>query len=409
MKLSGIESVSVSKKTFIITNFNEFTSFYKNLKIKDGKLSKCLYKRQIGDIGYNLTVKNVYELDGKTYFVTGDRVYLFNGTGVQRLTFYSGETAGIFSVIYAGVKRTLMLNKGGSQFLDGDKKAVQIPFKKHAEVVGDKMFLGEGSALIYGYTTDLSGFSELGKQIILPTDAGEIIALIKDGKELLIFCSLAVFRLTTFGEGVDFKLDRLNLPRLNLLEGTVVSLGDRVAFIDGNKLCTLKGDSINSVDTALSIDRLDVIKECVSFKGKYVLPFEYGGEKFAYIIDVKGGDEQVLSIPSAIGEEGTYVVNDKIYRIDQIEGEPCGSALYESVCTDFCSPKNKALTNVYVDCDQSAELKLSSAYFDKKFDISASTRPKKCNLSARKFAFSLSADIPFNAQKIIFEYRIKGE
>lgn len=408
MKPIIIKSMPTNKKTYTISNFFECARFYKNLQIQKGKLLSGYKRDYIFALDKDMAVERVCVVNGRIYLVSSGKVYLFDDAKILVLTTYEGQFFGIYSIDFAGEQRVLMLTEQKAQFLDGDNEEVNLPNKKHAVIVGDKMFFGEDNLLTYGNALTLDGFFDLGKQILLPIDAGEIVELVKDAKELLIICKHAVFKLAPFGDSLDFMLERLNLPILNVLEQSVVNLGNNIAFISGTDVFMLKGENLKKIETAVGIERLNVKGKCTAFEGGYVIPFEYLRERFAYIINPMDESEQILSL-DVIGEEGVFKNGTAVYRLDKKGNQYCGEPLYESVCLNLSTPKNKTLLNVYVDASKKAQIDIDTAFSKRQFALSIKNCPKKCGLTAREYLFRLSALEGFDAEKIVFEYRIKGE
>lgn len=392
--MNAFQSVSLDKKTFK----RDFTDTVKT----------------VNELGYTRTdvvaegfspVK-FYRCNGETYaYCTDKNIRKTVGNGFTSVNFTSDVIPLILAVTVGGAKKVMFVSDLTSE-IDGETVS-GIPYGAAGAFCGGRLFIADGYKLRYSGEFDFTDFSvglDFGGFIEVDKDAGEILYLSESGGELYVVCEHAAFTLSPYGEPYEFKMEKIVSFGLSVVENTVFGSGGYIGFISGKDFCVLTSGKIKKAGDALGSYPAATAGVAGGVDGLYVLPFEVGASKYAYVYDFTTGKEAAQSV-DGYTVAGGYAVksdDDRLYRVTFGSKTVTATNAY-SEKYDFGTCAKKAICRIEAHIRGNCRLTVKG---DGTF---TSTITENCN-SVSCFVHGRSFDITFDMQSADFKlYRLSAQ
>lgn len=412
MIVNGLTCKNKANKTFFLDDIRNNTKEFTNVKLYKDKLAPTCLTEELATVSGNARITRVKNIFGKTHVVTDDgRVLKYlNGNFINVGNVSSGEVE-LEEVYYQGIESILLLSETeGAKIISGvDKYPVDIQYSKVHLSLGNTLFIGLENRIHF---TNFSFLDYMpGENFIrFPPELGKVVSLIARDKRLLIFCERAVFRMSFFGETLDYNVERLFDVSEGVDEKSVCAVDGEVYFIAGKELCVMKGDGFERIDTAIDFKDFVVFDKSACYDGKFIIPLKRNidGKNYLYIYDVDEGEE--LKEGCVLVEDYGFAVFErdqrKLVRLSGMDKESVGK--WMSTLLDFSSMNRKAVKQIAFFSGNDAELIVRGEYGEKRFSVKKGVNVFKLNLSGRVFVLEVVGKGLY-VDNVEIIYRIKGE
>ena len=412
--MQAINEVNLSKKQFRLTDFKNSAARHENLIVqKEGVYG-----------GYGAAVTDYYVNAGLTerLYRVGGRFFAYYSDG----SFYECEVDGLknelsfgqapelIEVIYHGERCVLIVGGSKAYILGSDGyQAVNLPETNLLTVHNGRLFTANQSLItfsdifdFYNQTTVFSG----GGTISLAPSSGDVVGFYSKDRKLYIICSKAIYRLTTFGESIDFNLEKLPVPSLCVEKGSVCALYDVCIFVSSGKLYALSDTKVSRI-CALP-DQVSGAKfyKAAVMQDAYLLPLENDGKNYVFVYDYLSGGESLVKTGSAVVTSGGYVINENgmVLRLDVMGDQLCAGQ-YVSLPLNFNLLQKKTVLEINAFVGSKCELTVASEYGKKTFSLKKGYNRRKLNLDGNEFIFTVAeAGIGFCLSEVRVDYAVRG-
>ncbi len=417
MRPRTIEIFNQPERNVVFADFKQITSRMENVKVSADKI----------DFGYTFNmilidygVVKFLEIDGKFFLIynTG-HIKKITDTGISQIyQTQPGKSVNIYRENYLGEEGYLLLIEGeNAVFINQQLQSVDLQIKclKHSVKLANTYFTGEGNKLKFFTLVETDGVkTDSANSFLMPLDAGDIVGLVAEEKRVKIFCRHAIMQLTPFGDKIDFYLQRLTLPILDIEQDSVVKMGYRSVFLSNGEITVFDGKQVKTVKTCFDLKNYSVYNKCALWSvNKYVLPIvvKERREKYLFVYDFT--DDSECIIPSgecAVSDLGYLVKNSLIYQVSN-NGEMIGEhAIWESKPTGFINGETTSLKEIFVNSntDGDFELKLLGDFGEKTAKIKKGRNTKKLNVNSQEYAVKVEHYQPISFNNVRLKLRIRG-
>ncbi|MBQ4097673.1 MAG: hypothetical protein IJC72_00045 [Clostridia bacterium] len=412
MRVNRLTGENKANSSFFLDDIKKNTKDFINVKLAKKKFSPTYSVEELATVG-NRRITRVKNIFGKTYVVTDDgNVYeYFDGQLYSKIKSSDGEVE-LVGVYFQGVESLLVLNEtdGATIVSVGEKYPVDIQYSKVHLSLGNTLFIGLENRIHF---TSFSFLDYIpGENFIrFPPELGEVIALVADGKTLLVFCEYAIFRMTFFGEVLDYKVEKL----FDVSEGvdgqSVCAVDGKVYFIAGKELCAMTSGTIERIDTTISFKDFEVSEKAACYDGKYLLPLKRKKDekRVLFIYGVHTGEEEIKEGCCLVEEYGLAVFEEDQSKLVRLSGEDKETdGKWTSALLDFSSMKRKVVKQIAFFSENEAKLSVRGEYGEKRFCVKKGVNVFRLNLSGRVFILELTGK-GISVENLEIIYRIKGE
>ncbi len=412
MRLNKLAGENKANSTFFLDDIKKNTKEFVNIKLAKEKLAPTYSVEELATVsGGKITrIKNIF---GKTHVVTdnGSVFEYFDGKFYNRIKSSSGNVE-LEEVYFQGVQSLLVLNETDGAIIVsiGEKYPVDIQYSKVHLSLGNTLFIGLENRIHFTNFNFLDYMP--GENFIrFPPELGNVVSLVADGKTLLIFCERAVFRMTFFGEVLNYKIERL----FDVSEGvdgrSVCAVDGKVYFMAGKKLCAMASGAIERIDTVINLNNREVFGKAACCDGKYILPIKRTKDEKneIFIYGVHTGEEEIKEGCFLIEDKGLAVFSEGENKLVRLSGEDKESVgKWTSALLDFSSMKRKTVKQIAFFSENDAELSVRGEYGEKRFSVKKGVNVFRLNLSGRVFILELIGK-GISVENLEIIYRIKGE
>ena len=412
MRVNRLTGENKADNTFFLDDIKKNTKEFVNVKVAKDKLAPTYSVESLASVvgGKIIGVKNIF---GKTYVVTdvGSVLEYFSGQFYNKFQSTSRNLE-LEEVYFQGVPSLLVLSEtNGAIIISGDEQhPVDIQYSKVHLSLGNTLFIGLENRIHF---TSFSFLDYIpGENFIrFPPELGKVVSLIADGKTLLIFCDRAIFRMSFFGDVLDYKIERLFDVSEGVCGQSVCSVDGKVYFLAGNQLCAMKSGTIERITTAIDFKDFETSGKATCYDGKYIIPLKSikDEKRIVCIYGVNTGEEEIKDGCLLVEENGLAVFMDDEKMLARLSGEDKETVgKWTSILLDFSSMKRKAVKKIAFFSKNDAELSVRGEYGEKRFSVNKGINVLKLNLSGRVFILELIGK-GLSVENLEIIYRIKGE
>ena len=412
--MQAINSVNFTKKHFRITDFKAITQDYQDVIIqKDGIYS-----------GYG-GVQSSYSIDAsrvERLYRVGNRffAYLLDGSLCELSTsgiknqLKTSMPPEVIEIIYQGEKRVLVAGKDMHILTDNVYEKVQdAPTCEQIIFHNGRLFTANNSSITYSGLFDMDNHTTIfsgGGSINLAISSGMVVGFFEQDNKLYVICQNAVYRLTAVGEGIDFKLEKLPVPSIEVESGTFCALFNACLFVSKGKIYSLKNAKVSCVCSLPKTFDGCQFYNAAAMQDVYLLGVEKENENFIYAYDYLSGAESIISVGcSAVAKDG-YIIDksNRIRRLDLL-GSYFGILKYQSQPLNFDSLHKKTVFSVCAFVGSRCELVLSSDYGQVTLTLKKGYNRRKINLDGNEFTFTINnAGSGFCLSELRLDYANRG-
>lgn len=202
-------------------------------------------------------------------------------------------------------------------------------------VLYERVFSAKGCRVSYGAPLEPSDWARSVQNagyVDLPSDGGDVLALISYRENLYLFRRRGVTRLRALGDTLSFRAETLPYACGELVQGSVQNCGGKIVFLTNGGLYTFDGSACVRRDGCGEslIDRRAPLFSA-AFDGRYYCTAQTGGERTVYRFDPEKNEGCFLRFPAdcVAGGDGLYFTeNGGLYRLTEN-----GQSLKEAVIT----------------------------------------------------------------------------
>ncbi len=415
MRMHSLEKVEVIEREYKLINLRSNTSRYKNAQLFDNQVKSYFSTQSICTLeeaninGLYLVGDNLIAVD------EGNRVYKLIDSEFSLIYTANDIITDIKSLVYNGQKAIYISQLSGQNVIlyeNGESESFNSVCGFYHLVMANTIFCANGDTVYFENLHNIKNLYKKaigGNYIIMPDDAGEVVGLVEKDKGILIFCEKGIFKFTLFGESIEHSVKRLTCTNGKILSGSVKKMGEKILFIENNRLCELcENDSVKILDCSATFKDYEVLGKACDFNGKYAICIsDDDNDKLLFIYDYNSMGEGIYSISSSLICDKGFIANGK--EVEVLTDTRLTNGEWTSRALDLGTLCNKTLTGFYVDNKNDIELTVTTNYGNQTYRINADQKYKKLNLSSRLFTISLKGITGLDFSSIKFKFRIKGE
>lgn len=414
--MQAISSVSLSKKQFRINDFKALANTYENAIVqKDGVYSGYGYVK----LSHKVDTDRVEKL-----YRVGNRLFVYYNEGILYECATSGvknplqisSTPVITEVIYQGNQCVLIGSSSGDAYIYYNNAYEKIENAPKANCItfhNGRLFAAYLNTITFSAPFDLDNNTAVflgGGTINVAPSSGAVVGFYKQDDKLYVICNYAVYRLTTNGESIDFKFEKLPMPSLDVLQGSVCSLFDVCLFISKEKIYELKGAKLTCV---CSLPKM--IKGCNYYDSAvmqevYLFPVYKDSEIYIYAYDYFSGGESLIKADCLTVAKDGYTIDQSgvVKRIDLL-GNIAAPIKYQSQPLNFDSLKKKTAFSLSAFVGNRCELTLTSEYGEVVLTLKKGYNRRRFNLDGEEFTLNIeNAGLGFYLSDLRLDYVNRG-
>lgn len=412
MRKNYIKNPNLKTKSLSVQNLKSITSFALNLSVNE----------LLSNVGGFIPLDGELQEKIMRLYNVRDRIFCYSesgnfyeyASGAFRLVKEQLDTEPIvFASVIGGIRKILVITK--TQCFRVDTPDVMISFVPYGDcalVQSGRLFYAKENKLYYGSNFN---FTENTVPIridgVIGTTAsdGEIIAIEGYGEETLVIKNNAIYVLMP-NEQTAFKLEKVNLPYLNVHSGSVKTVGDKIIFISDGVPCYYKNSAVSQIDGIAKNLKMTANGRAVRIGGKYILPVLADGKSALYVYDTTTCEDYLIGAQSSVVCDGGYITDSDgktLYMMDD-NGQPFGELFWQSKSFDFGVPYGKQLAEISLYTSADCTFTVNGEFGEKKFFLKKGYSIRRLNLPSRKFSFTLSTATEggFYVRDLKLKYRV---
>ncbi|MBQ9734777.1 MAG: hypothetical protein IJV95_02840 [Clostridia bacterium] len=412
MRKNYITAPTLKEKTLSVTDMSSVTGFALNACVGQEicpslKLKSLNVNSQVKILKFYSVYDRVfiYAEDGALYEYTDGSIIKVETLGEQPL---------LTGIIFSG-EREILVQTTTETFIVGRKKLVsgQIPMGTCSVIYKGRLFVADKDKIYFGgpfsfdgYSINIDNYGFMG----MPIETGTVKGLVVYGETLLIFTVNAIYKLT-LAENVDYMVERILTPALNVADSSCKIVGDAVYFISGNRLARYKNGNVTFINSAILSGGFSVEGPCAVMDDKYLLSvyFKEHLVQCVYCYDTVSGTEQAVMVYSSIVGDGGIVVDDNDNGLYVLDGEGVINHLgyWGSKTFNFGTYYGKVLLELSLYIDRPAKLIVRGDFGMAEYVLEKGNQIKRLNLYSRTFDLEIIVkDDVFFAKDLKIKYRI---
>ena len=213
------------------------------------------------------------------------------------------------------------------------------------------------------------------------------------------------------GEGIEFTLEKVDAPYIDVKKYTVKAIFNKCVFISGNKLCILDGERLiekGGFIKGLNIDKLGV---AARIDGSYLLPVRTTENKsYIYTYGVEDESESFIKTDClAVSDQGYLPDYNCVIKLDLTSGSN-SNGVWQSDNLTFNTLCDKTLLEIFAFVSARCTLTVRGACGVKKFTLKKGYNRRKLNFNSRAYSFSIEQkESGFSITDLRFTYTVRGE
>ena len=408
---SKLKSKSVSFDKTVDPKSLEFDEFFDGETIKKYAHTLVNVKLPVENPFFISWINNSIiccSLSGDTY-IKKDNTFIYVGKiNVSKKPILS-------TIVIEGVRYPLLIDGDNNAYKIFNENALLLIGEIDADVVcnnGEMLFAAKGRTITFSAPNDMTDFTfsiDRAGQITVEDGYGDIISMATENKKLIIFTRKAVFEFNPVGARTDYTLRRIEFDALNVLDGSVKDIGDKIVFISNRKIYYYKGGKIYLeqsyiYDNDFAISGTPAVDNKIYYvairanKNNYLLRYDFDNKKF-----------NLVSYLSNYLFDGIYPVisGDSLYKIELITARDTPVYAQGNAKLDL---NKKIFVKVIAFVVGSGILLLKGDNSSVQISLNKGLNEKKIRLSSVNFSMEIleqSAD--FEILEMQVKYKIKGE
>ena len=177
-----------------------------------------------------------------------------------------------------------------------------------------------------------------------------------------------------------------DIPPLDVKKNSVKLLGDKIYFINGDKLCSFKKGVVKEIKTMANFKGAEVLC-CGAMGTKYLIEYTFNGEedKRVSVIDVeREGESTFIGQILSVSNKGLFLFDGQVYRMNET-GNLKGDFSWESKPLDFNKPEQKTLSSISLRVKGEVDLVVTTDFGEKIYKFKDGYFTKKTNLRSKTF------------------------
>lgn len=416
--MERISGVNLAKKQYKITDYKKFTKSAVDVIVEEKGIFEGFNRI---DTEYNLPMNMI-----ESYYFIGERGFVYCNDGY----FYECVPGDMVNPVYMGEKvlsaveimsgdqrKILFAGEKGRALLvssSGREEINTLPEVNALAVFNGRLFAASKNSVYFFAPFDFLTNSTLltgGGKLNVSAVAGEVVGFYEQNKKLYIICEHLIYRLTALNEGIEFTLEKVDVPYIDVKKHTVKAIFDKCVFISGNKLCILSGERLiekSGLIKGVNIDKLGV---AARIDGSYLLPVRTTENKsYIYTYGVEEESESFIKTSClAVADQGYLPDYNCVIKLDLTSGSNSGG-VWQSENLTFNTLCDKTLLEIFAFASAKCILTVKGACGVKKFTLKKGYNRRKLNFNSRAFNFSIEQkESGFSITDLRFIYTVRGE
>lgn len=408
-----IKSVPSKRRKYKIENFLASCNLPVNVSVSKNCIESglgCVKKQAIlpdGDIIDFFIVNDSLYIqlsDGNLYACTADSATSIKSVGTQKVFAYPISISGEKRVLFCG---------DFDAFSDNGKTFSKLPRVEVSTFFGGRYFLSDKTALYYTALFDFAKNStnlNIEGKIWFDDDSGQVLGLYSEDNGVYVFCEHAIYFISEASNGLDFKLDKLEIAGIDLLEVSFAADGENCIFINKGKINLFKNGKVFERESILDGKTFEIQGDPTLEKGKYFLPLRlFGQKKYIYIYDIVEEKESLFELPNeSIAKGKFYLYNGQLNFVsEELENSDEKRCVLASI--DFNDCKVKTLSGINIISASDCNLEVSGDFGVKSYSLSSGYNALLTNLKSRTFTLEFVSPDYLGVKSLSLEYKLKGE
>lgn len=364
------------------------------------------------------TCLKLYRVGGKTYaFLSDGKLYGESETVMTAIsdTVFT-DTPQLTEVYYGGKSRLLAVGKDGGTLI----RTYSDPEENISVPCGDKILVFNG--MLFSATnneitvsklfsfTDFSGGTGENLVIRLPKGAGGVKLLFALYGEMYALCEKSLFKLSPYGEEIDYKLVSVCAPYFSVEKESAAACENFAAFSTENKICVFDGKAFKFYEPFGGKTSLSSVFSAGVAYGRYILPLCGENSGYSLVVNSTDGSAYLTEAPSVMSGAGGYAADGlgEIYAF--IATSPKTNVSVYTAATDLSFAEEKFLTEIRLYTGEAATLTVKGDFGNKDYELASGNNLIFCALKSHAFEFKVKTEGD-NAKLSVLtvKYEIKGE
>ncbi len=411
-----ISNVNLDKKERKI-DLEKSENFAIDEIVFDGKVQKIEYENTSVTLTYFMPLAVGSSSHGFVYCTLNGNTYAKIGDVFQLVTIIDVTKKPVISSIKVGQNRYPLIFCGDDTalYLDGDKvyRFANVCCE-HVCDNGEMLFVSCDKTVTFSAVNDMTDFTfavDRAGQINVDDSYGRIVGLSTESRNLIIFTEKSIFEFSPVGLRTDYTLKRLETPVLNVLEGSVKDVGDRIAFVSDGKLYYYKQGKIYTANSKLHTLKFKGAGNAVGDGSVYYLPVKCDGDSFyrLFRFDFSIDKECLVRAYSSLIFDGAFSVGngDYLYKIKAVDA---GVKSTYDLCELNQEKNRKTLVKIVAYVSGAGNVVLRGDSGKKELTFKDGLNEKRINLLSTNFSMEVSGlTSDFKIHEMRVKYITKGD
>ena len=342
-----------------------------------------------------MPIEKLFTVNGRLFFQRINGVFgeYVNGEIVEKGDF--SNVSNIFAIGKGATEKVALFTD--ERCIDIDTGRIyNVPIGVIENAFG-RLFSASGNVIKISNDSDLTDFSG-GKYIKTNKQYGDVIDMRFFDEKLYVFTERAIYTLTEVNDLVGCKLEKLILPEINIKRKSVQTVGDKIAFVSGNSICTLKNDTLTF--TTFTVEDKQIYSSTVT-DGEYVLKLDSDTVFYNFITDKISVYD--LGYFNIFGEYAVSPLEVGIYTFNR---QNTGEKIVLKV--DFDSAYKKTITELSLYLETPIKLTVQGDFTKRVYFFNQGYNVKKLNLTSTDFSMQFDCEKAYSVKNLKIKYTTNG-
>lgn len=419
IEMKEFEKIGVKKRSKVLDWLNSAVKAVNAVR-KDGYIVPAPGFHETGDlIPSGKTCVKIYREGGAVYaFLSDGKLYKESETLMTAVSDAVFTAPPLLATVYKdGKKRLLAVSANGGTLIKtatDPEEEISVPCGEKIAVFNGMLFSASKNEItvskLFSFT-DYSEGTEENLVIRLPEGAGGVKLLFTLFGELYALCAKSLFKLSPYGEEIDYKLVSVSAPYFSVEKESAAACDNYMAFVTENEICVYDGKSFKFFEPFPG-ENFDLGSgyPAGTTSGRYILPLAGENAGYALVFNPADGSAYLTEAASVISAEGGYAADEfgTVYAF--LTNSPKTDIKVYTAATDLSFPEEKFLTEVRLYTGESATLTIKGDFGEKKYKLKSGGNCVFCSIKSRVFSFAIeTAGENAKLSVLTVKYEIKGE
>lgn len=417
--MKEFQKIGVKKRSKVL-DWLKYAEIAVNGVRQDGYVVPAPGFHETGDlIPDGKTCEKIYRAGGSLYaFLSDGKLFKESETVMTAISDTVFTAPPLLAEVYNdGKKRILAVSVSGGTLIGtatDPEENVSVPCGEKIAVFNGMLFSASKNEItvskLFSFT-DYSEGTEENLVIRLPEGAGGVKLLFALFGELYALCAKSLFKLSPYGEEIDYKLVSVPAPYFSVENESAAACDNYAAFVTENKICVYDGKNFK-FSKPFGDESFDLSSDCSAgtASGRYILPLSGENAGYALVFNPADGAAYLTEAASVISPCGGYAADEfgTVYAF--LANSPKTDIKVYTAATDLSFADEKFLTEVRLYTGESATLTIKGDFGEKKYELKSGGNSVFCSLKSRAFSFAIkTAGENAKLSVLTVKYEIKGE